>query len=244
MEKFEKKFQIRSYECDQDGFLRVVTLMNILQDAADLSATSLGFGFNFCLSTGVTWMGTNYHIKIKRLPKIHEHIIIKTWPSGENKFMATRDFAIYDEKNAEIIKATSQWVLIDIARKRPVSLDQYLPQYMYIDERVLGTDFAKLPDIENAEFQKTFEARYDDIDINRHVNNSIYPLWAVETLPEEFHGKYEPAEIEISYKKECLCGEVVLASATLKDMTSIHTISAADGSKECARLRIVWQNKI
>ena len=55
MDKFEKEFQIRSYECDQDGYLRVVTLMNILQDAADSSATALGFGFDFCIQNNVLY---------------------------------------------------------------------------------------------------------------------------------------------------------------------------------------------
>ena len=244
MEKLKKEFQIRSSECDQNGFLRIVTLMNILQDAADLSATSLGFGFDFCIQNSLAWMGTNYHIQIKRLPKIRENITVQTWPSGENKFMATRDFKVYDESGAEIMKATSQWVLIDITRKRPVSLDQYLPQYMYIDERVLGTEFAKLPDVENTTYTKTFEARYDDIDINRHVNNAIYPLWALETLPQEFHEKYAPAEIEISYKKECLQGQTVVSKVAAQDLTTIHAICAEGEDKECARLRVIWQNKI
>lgn len=243
MEKFEKEFQIRSYECDKNGCLRLVTLMNILQDAADLSATSLGFGFDFCLQSNLAWVGTNYHLKIKRLPTVHEKIKVQTWPSGENKFMALRDFVATDEKGIELIQATSQWVLVDINKKRPVSLNQYLPQYMYIDERVLGTEFAKIADIENTSFSKTFIARFDDIDLNRHVNNAIYPLWAAETLPADFLEKHAPAEIEITYKKECLCGQTVEAKAELKDQASTHIISCLDEPKECARLHICWQEK-
>ena len=130
MEKFEKEFQIRSYECHKNGYLRLLTLMNILQDAADLSATSLGFGFDFCIKSALAWVGVNYHLKIHRLPMFHEKIKVQTWPSGENKFMALRDFVVFDDEKREIIKATSQWVLIDIAKKRPVSLSQYLPDYM------------------------------------------------------------------------------------------------------------------
>ena len=241
MEKFEKEFQIRSYECDKNGALRLLTLMNLFQDAADLSATLLGFGFDFCLKSNLAWVGTNYHIKINRLPVVHEKIKIKTWPSGENKFMALRDFIVFDEEGIEIIRATSQWLLIDAVKKRPVSLSQYLPEYMYIDERVLGTEFLKIADIENTSFSKTFIARFDDIDLNRHVNNAVYPLWASETLPADFLENHEPREIEISYKKECLCGQKIEAKVELKDLTSTHIISCIDEPKECARLRILWQ---
>lgn len=243
MEKFEKEFQIRSYECDKGGYLRIVTLMNILQDAADLSATLLGFGFDFCLQSGLAWVGTNYHIQISRLPTVHEKITVQTWPSGENKFMALRDFVAKDEKGTPIIKATSQWVLVDTHKKRPVSLNQYLPDYMYIDERVLGTEFLKIADMENTSFSKTFVARFDDIDLNRHVNNAIYPLWAAETLPADFLEKHAPSDIEITYKKECLCGQMVEAKAQLEGLSSTHIISCLSEPKECARLHILWQPK-
>ena len=243
MEKFQKEFQIRSYECDMDGFLRIVTLMNILQHAADLSATTLGFGFDFCLNNKLAWVGTNYHIQIKRMPKIHEKIKIQTWPSGENKFMALRDFVIFDENDIEIVKATSQWVLVDVAKKRPVSLTQYLPQYMYIDERVLNSEFAKLPECSEVNAQIEFEARFDDIDLNRHVNNAIYPLWAAETLEPDFLCAHIPAEIEISYKKECLCQEHVVVQTALENLISTHNISSQSEDKELARVRITWQLK-
>ena len=243
MEKIERDFHIRSYECDKDGYLRLVSLMNLLQEAADLSASSLGFGFDFCIQTGVAWVGTNYHIKINRMPKVHDKMKIQTWPSGENKFMALRDFVVFDQNDVEIMRATSQWVLVDINRKRPVSLSQYLPEYMYIDERVLGTDFAKLEALQNADFSKVFEARYDDIDLNRHVNNAIYPLWASESLPVDFHEKYVPCEIEISFKKECLCGEKVEVKTCVHDMVSLHNICSLNEPKDLAYLRIFWQEK-
>lgn len=244
MQKCEKTFELRSYECDKDGFLRIVTLMNILQDAADLSATSLGFGFDFCIQNSLAWMGTNYHIKINRLPTVHEKIKVQTWPSGENKFMALRDFLVFDEKGIEIIKATSQWVLINFEKKRPVTLTQYLPQFMYIDERVLGTEFSKLPDLTKTDFSKKFAVRFDDIDLNQHVNNAIYPLWASEALPENFHQNNKPCEIEITYKKECHFGEEINIQTEIEEKSTLHSISSLSDGRELARLRFYWQKKI
>ncbi len=244
MQKFEKEFQIRSYECDKDGFLRVVTLMNLLQDAADLSATSLGFGFDFCIQNKLAWMGTNYHLMVNRLPKVHDKIKITTWPSGENKFMALRDFVVTDENGAEIVKAISQWVLIDVIRKRPVSLSQHLPDCMYIDDHVLPVAFTKDYLLENVTCQKQFEARFDDIDLNRHVNNAVYPLWCVESLGTEFQEKFMPSEINISYKKECFCGQSVVVKTQITDFVTTHIVAdATDPSKELALLCIHWQNK-
>ena len=78
MEKYVKEYNLRTYECDKNGYLRIVTLFNILQDMADSHATDLGLGMEFCLSKGFAWVGANYHIKINRMPQTHENIKIIT----------------------------------------------------------------------------------------------------------------------------------------------------------------------
>ena len=47
LEKYTKHYTIRSYECDCNNNLRILTLMNILQDIADENAGLLGFGLDF-----------------------------------------------------------------------------------------------------------------------------------------------------------------------------------------------------
>ena len=241
IEKLIKSYNIKTYEGDKSKNLRILTLFNILQDAADESATKLGFGMEFCLSHGTAWVGVNYHIKINRLPKIHENITISTWPSDQKSLFAFRDFSITDESGAEIIAASSQWVLIDFAKRRPLNLTDNLPELMYLEERALQTDFPKIPEPEEPTLKKTFAVRFDDIDINDHVNNSIYPLWASESVEHDFRLTHEPAEIEISFKKECHYGETVEVSTTEANNTSISLIKSATDGRELARVRINWR---
>lgn len=66
--KFVREYLIRSYECDCNGTLRIVALMNIFQDIADSHAEQLGIGMEHCLKHGLAWVGSNYHIKINRMP--------------------------------------------------------------------------------------------------------------------------------------------------------------------------------
>ena len=243
MEKYVKEYQIRTYECDKNGFLRIVTLMNIFQDIADSHATDLGLGMEFCLQNGLAWVGSNYHIKINRLPKLHEIMKVITWPSEEKKLGAIRDFVVYDEHQNEIITASSQWILIDFVRKRPVVLKERLPQYKIVDEHSLVSEFAKLPEVVNPDFSKAFSVRFDDIDINMHVNNSIYPLWASEGLPTDFRENYLPKEIEISFKKEGHLGEDVEINSTLSENTSAHSVKSLYDNRELSRIKIKWAKK-
>ena len=239
--KFVREYSLRSYECDSNGTLRIVALMNIFQDVADSHALILGAGMEHCLEKGLAWVGSNYHIKIDRMPFWREKITITTWPSQEKKLGAVRDFQVCDEKGNVIIAASSQWILIDFARKRPVALREHMPEYKIVEDRSLDTDFPKIEPVTRIDVKKSFIVRYDDIDVNKHVNNAVYPLWATESVDNEFRLKHQPAEIEISFKKECLYGETVEVVSQIDEKTSLHCMSATDDGREVARLRINWR---
>lgn len=243
MEKYVKEYNLRTYECDKNGYLRVVTLFNILQDIADDHATDLGLGMKYCLSKNLAWVGANYHIKINRMPKTHEYIKIITWPSEERKLGAIRDFAVYDKDDNLIITASSQWILIDFIRKRPISLKDNLPNYTVINEHSLVSNFEKLTTPDRIDCEKMFSIRYDDIDINMHVNNSLYPLWATETLEHSFRDENLPTEIEVSFKKEGHLGENIKIISKVDNLQTMHSITSLNDNRELALVRINWIKK-
>ena len=241
LRKFVKEYTVKSYEADAHGFLRIMALMNILQDAADGSAIELGFGFEDCWKRGVSWVGSNYLIEINRLPKIHEKFIIETWPAEAKLWGAIRDFIVRDENGNELMRASSQWVLIDINRKRPVPLAKYFSEYKAIEERAINIEFAKAKDFENPETEQEFKVRFDDIDINNHVNNAVYPLWATESVGTNWREKHTPKRIELWFKKEALYGQTIRVLSKFAGDTSIHSITDNEKENELARCNIDWR---
>lgn len=244
MERVEKDFIIRTYECDKNNNLRIITLMNIFQDAADEHAEKLGVGLGHCIKNGVAWVGTNYHIKINRLPKLHEKINIITWPCEENKLTARRDFKVVNDDGEVLITAASLWALIDINRKRPLILRDNLPAYNRIDEKSFETDFSKIADLASIDFETEFKIRFDDIDINNHVNNAVYPLWATEAVDGDFRLKHTPIELEISFKKEAFFGDWVKVATETSGLTTTHSIKSKLNERELAKIRIIWKQII
>lgn len=241
MNKFECSYHLRSYECDQNGFLRLVTLLNLLQDMADTHAQNLGFGLDFCLKNGLAWFGANYHIQIDRLPKVHENIRIQTWPSLKKKFGAVRDFVVLDQNDVPIIRASSFWILIDFVRKKPVMIDTFIQNYEPFEERAVVTDFPKAEQLERIDETRDFCVRYDDIDFNGHVNNAVYLLWAAESTDCQFRLAHIPEEIEIAYKKECVLGDVVKVDMWQKNkQETLAAVCSAD-DHILAQARIRWR---
>lgn len=240
--KFVQTYDIRSYECDRNNNLRILTLMNIFQDMADNHARAMGLGMEYVLSRGLAWVGSNYVFEICRLPKMHENIRIETWPAEEKRLGAVRDFEVFGEDGKSIIRASSQWILIDFNKKRPVGLRENLPQYSVLPEHCLKTDFPKLPEVERADEEARFRVRFDDIDLNKHVNNAVYALWACEAVAAEFRLEHAPKHLEIAFKKEGLMGEKVMVHTQVDGLRTLHSICTYGGEndRELARVCIEW----
>lgn len=238
---YEKEYIIRTYEVDKNSNLRIITLFNIFQDMADTHAENLGVGLSFCKKTGFAWVGSRYHIKISRLPRIHEKIIVKTWPSEQQKFGAVRDFLIEDENGNHLVNASSLWVLIDAEKRRPIILSDNLPYFPIHRVKSLETEFPKICELTNPEKKTEFTVRYDDIDINNHVNNAVYPLWANESVDIDFHLKNLIFELEIEFKKEALLGESICVETTINNKTSLHSIKSIKDNRELSRVKIIWK---
>ena len=102
-------------------------------------------------------------------------------------------------------------------------------------------DYARLPEPAREDHREIFKVRYDDIDVNHHVNNAVYPLWATEAVPADFRLKHTPAALEIAFKKEGLFGEEVVIRTEIDGLVTLHGIYADDDNRELAKIRIRWK---
>ena len=243
IERYRKEYTVKSYEVDCHGLLRILTLLNWLQDIATTHADYIGFGFSACQAHNLSWVGSNYVIDIKRLPGMEEHVVIETWPAEEKLWGAIRDFMVYDAEGNPIIQASSQWVLINIDSRRPVVLKKYFPEYKFLPERAVNTDFPKIKQaVGNFSFE--IKVRFDDIDINNHVNNAVYALWASESIDNEYRLHHTIKHLAISFKKEALYGDMVkiLTDLDLNASETAHCIYQKDTQTKLAECLIKWRD--
>ena len=235
-------FTVKSFECDRKDTLRLLTLLNLLQDIADDSANEIGIGYDYLRTIGKAWVLIAMNVQIDRMPHLQEEITIKSWPSDTSALYTEREFEVWSASGERIIRACSQWIVIDFATRRPMHLKECLPEYEPIREKVILEDrFPKLPAPERDDYTERFLVRYDDIDRNDHVNNAIYSLWASESLVPKYRIEHEPAGMIINFRKEGLFGEKILVHTQMDGDTSLHSIEAVDDSRELARVRFTWR---
>lgn len=239
MEKFIEKKVLYTYQTDRFGNIRPLILMNELQAMADNHAESLGFGRTYCIEHGIAWVVTHYLVDIIEMPRECEELTFITWPSGHGPLKATRDFEIRGSDNRLLVRATSQWIMIDIEKRRPVKLSQILEKWETVSERALCREFEKFPDFE-PEKEHVFRCRYDDIDVNQHINNAVYAVWATESVGFDFRNNNKLKAIELNFKKEISPNEPqVTVDVKIDGMTSHHKIRTSD--TENANIICKWE---
>ena len=241
METLELPHTVKMFECDRKGELQLRRLFNLLQTAADGHADILGCGYGLCLTHGIGWVGANYHLKINRLPKRNESFVLTTWASGRTAVCGIRDFKAIHENGELLFCASSQWALIDLNTKRPVSVAKNLPDYQLHNERMIDTKFPAItfPDLPETEFR--YPVRYEEIDLNNHVNNAVYPIWASESVPHDFRLTHDIAEMEIAFKKPAVFDDEISVFTQTDGLTTTHKIASPDRGKEFSRVRILWR---
>ena len=219
---------IQAYQCDRYGYLRPIMLMNFLQGAAESHAEELGAGRTYCTARGFAWVVTHNMIDIIESPRSKQEIILTTWPSYHDGLRAYRDFEIRDSDGKLLVRATSQWVLINLETRRLLRLSDSLENWGSIDERAWGIDFNKAPKFDTDKTH-TFKCRFDDVDVNQHINNAVYAVWATESVGFEFRNTHNLTGIEIYFEHEISADTPdVQVQVKLEPSVSYHKITTGD----------------
>ena len=200
-DKYTEIRTLQAYQCDRYSNVRPLILMNELQSMADTHAEKLGVGRTFLLENNLAWVVTHYLVDIVELPHENEKLQFTTWPSVSDALRTVRDFEIRGADGRIMVRATSQWVLINMERRRPVVLADKLPADILVNERAFNRTFEKFPDFES-EKTHIMKCRFDDIDVNQHINNAVYAVWATESVGYTYRNEHKLCGIELNYKKE------------------------------------------
>jgi acyl-ACP thioesterase len=240
-----RRFDVRTYESDPNGWLRPVSLLNYFQELAGDHAERLGAGVVEIGKRNLTWVLSRYHIRLSRYPRWKDSVQLTTWPCLNQGLFALREFELRDEGGSVLAAASSSWMLIDLKKKRPVAPAEHLGAYPKDPRRAVESSFERLPIITRADLERPFRVRMSELDWNRHVNHVAYIAWALETGTRDFLEKHRPAEIEADFRGQAHYGDTVVCrrmplSAGEQSVFG-YQVAEEEDRKELARLRIAWR---
>ncbi len=240
---FEEEISVKYSEMDYQLALKPSSLLNFLQDLASANAESLGFGYSYLNPKNIGWFLIKYRMEFNSYPVSTYQLTLKTEPRGCQKLFAYRDFYIYEGEKL-LGKIASIWALVDMNTKSLLPAqktlnNKYMPVYIKKDDDLI---FQKLKPVEKVDIEKTFEVRYEDIDVNSHANNCNYIIWALEPLCLDFRSSHKIKTLDIQFKKEIKYGEKVLSQIEFIDnLTTSHTIKNLQTGEDLCLVEIFWE---
>ncbi len=191
----------------------------------------------------ITWVLMRKYLKINRLPALGERINIYTSPAGFEKFFTYRDYEVYAENGDLLAWSSSTWLLMDTEKRRMTRIPPYilaLNDQMPSLENCLERPAKKLTKFEIAEFSKTFQVGWFDLDFNGHLNNGFYTKWMLEAMPHAVLKNKKLLDFQIEYRVEGRLDDTVVAEVKqINETTFLHRL-VRDG-KELAIGQTVWE---
>lgn len=245
MTLFEETVKIRYSEMDCDLVLKPGAMLQFLQDLASDNAEQLDFGYSYIIKQNLAWFLLKYRLEFDDYPEGIYDLTIKTEPRGYNKMFAFRDFYI-THQGKQIGRAASTWTLVDLSTKSMANASEIFAnnKFMYLhDKREDDLNYGKIRLPEKFDVDKTFEVRFDDLDVNKHVNNANYIVWAIEPLSFDFRRSHKLKTVDMMFKKEITYGNKVLSEVAINGNTTIHAVKNAQSGEELCIMNAEWVEK-
>lgn len=219
------EMEVRSADTDRFFKAKVPFFFSMLQEAAAKHSTKQHCGIpEMVAAENRTWVIVRARLTIDRLPDWMENVNIETWAEQPFRLFAPRLVTGRSDDGSPIFTAVSHWVVIDIARKRPIRPDEALKYFTLPDKDVKFFD----PDIGRFKVADDFQGHrlpdfipamsYYDTDTNRHINNISYVNWVCDAFPFSFLDSYRIRTIDCHWAKQTFHGDEIVVE-TYADST-------------------------
>ncbi len=208
--KKEMNFFIHTKDVNYNDIIKPTSILDMFQDIAGLHAKDLGLGYEVLKSKGYAWVVLYQHYYVVNNPPYLDFVELETWPKPKHKLEFEREYLLKDKNNNDLIKGISNWVIIDLNTRGVVHSDKidfdgnYYSFTNYQDKckRKLNLDKSLIDEY------KKYQVRLDDLDHNRHMNNTRY-INCIENLFFNYEDKIYIKEIEIAYIKEAKYNDII-----------------------------------
>ena len=225
----KEAFTIRASEVQNGGYATVPAICGLFQEVAGNHALKLNFDITQLHAKNLTWVLHRLNMKMNRYPEWRENVVVETWPAAGDALRAYRDYTITDANGTVIGNCLSYWMMINLETRKPTRMpEEVLALRLGNLEHVMDIKSNRLSPIQKIDAEKQFQVRSSDLDMNLHVNNTIYLEWMLETLTAEL--QQSVLEVDIVFTKECLNGENIRSIVEMvSENESHHQLINQDG---------------
>ena len=203
MHPFTTNVTVDIHDVDYNGVARASALMKYIQSAAELQLTENGMSYDQLKARNRGFVLSKIKIEFTSPVRAYEPLTAVTFPCESRGYSFLRCYKLIRD-GVTVGRAVSVWALLNTADRSLVKINDFdlkLETYEPLD---IPMDRIIMP--KDAVTVGSYSVNYDDIDQNRHMNNTRYPDIYSNFLPLD--GK-RIESITIFYQNEAPLGEVL-----------------------------------
>lgn len=212
---FQKTFDLRTADFDCYRKISPAAVLDLFQVVAGEHAIALGCGFEALYKNNLLWVLVRTKYEIINQPDIYQTVVVKTWPLPPTRAGFQREYLMEDEGGNTLIKASSDWMIIDVEQRKLVSKPDIYPELEFITDKNFDERVKKVNDFEPTDDGITVCPGFSQLDMNSHVNNTKYANYAMDVLnpiENEFIKSFQ-----IDYRHEIKMGDKIKVYAQKSD---------------------------
>lgn len=178
---------------------------------------------------GLSWIITEWRLKINRRPERPEPLTVTTWTGGRIPSASVfRAFRMRDALNDTVAEGEARLSVVDNVSGRLVRIDGALMEaYCPEQERIFASEEKKPRPLSEYGDVRPCALRRSDVDFNGHVHNTAYIDLLFELLPDGT----ELSEIRVAYLKPVRYGDSVTVGHSEENGT--HFLCVFSGGVPC-----------
>ncbi|ANQ48094.1 hypothetical protein MY04_0712 [Flammeovirga sp. MY04] len=199
---------VKAHQIGPGYKMKPSTISEIFQEVAGNHSNAEKFGLREMMKNGHAWVLGSLKYEVKKWPKWTEDLHITTWVYDVQKLSSQRNFLIKDDKGNVIIQGSSIWFGIDLKRRRPIMITEFMDKVTQRDDLITLEKPSKLQPPSSKDFESKRKVVYSELDPVNHVNNIKYFDWMLDSIPHSFKSK-KLVEVEINYLSEVVLDQEV-----------------------------------
>lgn len=226
---YEMEIALKARDADFCAAWKPGAIFIAMQELGEAHSALWNAGYFALRQKGFAWVVTRTLLQIDRAPVIGDVIRCRTWPGKPRHAIYPRYYTFEDKSGNSFARASSLWVLMDIAAREMVSGEKYgLTGFPAPDIKPPVENPGGIMQVPGEALRAAQPVKFTDLDVNRHVNNARYVDWLCDRFPCEWHERYRLERVLVHFVSETRPDEA-LETVLTTDGTAFMFSGERDG---------------
>ena len=205
------EFLAEPFHCDFSQRLFMGHLGNHMLNAADFHSTDRGFGMKYLLTINRSWVLSRLAIEMDEMPQMYTKFNVETWVESAMRYFTSRNFRVVGQDGKVYGYGRSIWAMIDTESRQPTDIfaidNGAINNWIVADKECPIDKGGRVKMGDAAQLVATVETKYNDVDINGHINSVKYIEHVLDLWPLEWYRHHRIRRFEIAYVAEAHAGD-------------------------------------